>query len=351
MFNTLVNTSDDYAKDDIIQKEVTKIAEENAKREFRNKVINTFEAILVLILFLRLFNLIKVAGMTRKIKPTERERYSKELPYDGITPGQALFIKKRGTIYMGNVFSAVLMSLKFKGIIDVVDLDSPSGGYIKILNQEPGLYLDEKLIFDFLLEYVNKFGKEKMQVSIKMLKMYIANNTERVSKLKKDIQRELKDSIKSFDESENKKISKYLRNIIYYLIIMIIMNIVHRDGYNVFTLHTWVSIVSAISMLFCANIAYSANVFSEKGENEREKIEAFQRYMLNFKECGAPATAIWEYYLIFATAFGISDTVLQEIRKNYINMGTEPCWTTFDICEKIVKSNFSKCFVMAISSK
>ena len=352
MFNTLVNTSDDYAKDDIIQKEVTKIAEENAKREFRNNLINTFEVILLLILFLRLFNLIKVAGMTRKIKPTERVSYSKELPYDGITPGQALFIKKRGNIYMGNVFSAVLMSLKFKGVIDIVDLDSSSGGYIKILNQEPGLYLDEKLVFDFLLEYVNKFGKEKMQVSIKMLKMYISNNTERVNKLKKDIQRELKNSIKSFDESENKKISRYLRNIIYYLIIMIIMNMVHKDGYDIFTLHTWVSIVSAISMFFCASIAYNANVFSEKGENEREKIRAFQRYMLNFKEYGAPpAVAIWEYYLIFATAFGISDVVLKEIRENYINMGSEPCWEIFNICEKIVKSNFSKCFVMAISSK
>ena len=352
MFNTLVNTSDDYDKNDIIQKEVTKIAEENAKREFRNNLINTFEAILVLILFLRLFNLIKVAGMTRKIKPTERVSYSKELPYDGITPGQALFIKKRGNIYMGNVFSAVLMSLKFKGVIDIVDLDSSSGGYIKILNQEPGLYLDEKLVFDFLLEYVNKFGKEKMQVSIKMLKMYISNNTERVNKLKTDIQRELKNSIKTFDESENRKISRYLRNIIYYLIIMIIMNMVHKDGYDIFTLHTWVSIVSVISMFFCANIAYNANVFSEKGENEREKIRAFQRYMLNFKEYGAPpAVAIWEYYLIFATAFGISDVVLKEIRENYINMGSEPCWEIFNICEKIVKSNFSKCFVMAISSK
>ena len=87
-------------------------------------------------------------------------------------------------------------------------------------------------------------------------------------------------------------------------------------------------------------------------ENEREKIRAFQRYMLNFKEYGAPpAVAIWEYYLIFATAFGISDVVLKEIRENYINMGSEPCWETFNICEKIVKSDFSKCFVMAISSK
>ena len=77
MFNTLVNTSDDYAKDDIIQKEVTKIAEENAKREFRNNLINTFEVILLLILFLWLFNLIKVAGMARKIKPTERVSDSK----------------------------------------------------------------------------------------------------------------------------------------------------------------------------------------------------------------------------------------------------------------------------------
>ena len=63
--------------------------------------------------------------------------------------------------------------------------------------------------------------------------------------------------------------------------------------------------------------------------------------MLNFKEYGAPpAVAIWEYYLIFATAFGISDVVLKEIRENYINMGSEPCWETFNICEKIVKSDF-----------
>ena len=349
IFQGLENVSGDYAKEDIIQNENGRIAEENAKKEFKNNMINAFEGILLLILFIVLFSLIKVAGMTRKIHPTEKMEYSKELPCDGITPGQALFLKTRGTIYMGKLFSAVLMSLKLKEVIEIVDINS--GGYIKILNQEPELYLDEKLVFDFLLECVNKFGKEKMQISIKMLKMYISHNTSRVSKLKHDIERELKSSIKSFDESESKKVFRYLRYVIYYLIIIIIMSIVHKGETNIFTIHTWVSVISAVSIIFCAKIAYRANVFSEKGENEREKIRAFQRYLLNFKEYGAPVVAIWEYYLIFATAFGITEIVLQEIRKNYINMGNEPCWETFKVYEKIMESNFSKCFVMAISSK
>lgn len=351
MFKNLKNTSDELAKESIVQKELTKIKEENQKKETKKLIINICDGIILIVLFIRLFSLIKTSGKMTKIHPTERIEYSKDLPCDGITPGQVLFIKKRGNIYMGKLFSAVLMSLRLKGIIEITNLDSPGGGYIKILNEEPDLYLDEKLIFDFLLEYVNKFGKDKMQVSIKTLKMYISYSTDKVNKLKKNIEKELKNSIQSFDENENKKISRYLRNIIYYLVLLVVMNMFHDRGYNLFTIHTWVLIVSLISMFFCAMISYKANVFTEKGENEREKIKAFERYLLNFKEYGAPTVAIWEYYLIYATAFGITDIVIKGIRENYINMGTEPCWETFNVCEKLVKCNFTKCFMMAISSK
>lgn len=351
MFKNLKNTLDEYAKEDIVQKEINKIKEENKKNETRQLIINVCDAIILVLLFIRLFSLIKMAGKMTKVHPTEKLEYSKSLPFDGITPGQVLFIKKRGNIYMGDLFSAVLMSLKLKGVIEITNFDLPSGGYIKILEQEPKLYFDEKLIFDFLLDYVNKFGKDKMQVPIKNLKMYISNSTDKVNKLKKNIEKELKNSIPSFDESENKKISKYLRNIIYYLVLLIVMNVFHDKGYSLFTIRAWVFIVSAISMILCAMISYKANVFNEKGENDREKIRAFERYLLNFKEYGSPAVDIWEYYLIYAVALGITDKVIIKIRENYVNMGTEPCWETFNVCEQIVKCNFTKCFMVAISSK
>ena len=67
-------------------------------------------------------------------------------------------------------------------------------------------------------------------------------------------------------------------------------------------------------------MSFKINVFTQKGIDEREKWKAFKKYMEDFsllKDKEVPALALWEKYLVFATAFGISDKVLKQLKVIY----------------------------------
>lgn len=70
-------------------------------------------------------------------------------------------------------------------------------------------------------------------------------------------------------------------------------------------------------------MASRENVFTQKGVNEKEQWKAFKKYMEDFsllKDKEVPALVVWEKYLVFATAFGISEKVLKQLKVIYPEM-------------------------------
>ena len=67
-------------------------------------------------------------------------------------------------------------------------------------------------------------------------------------------------------------------------------------------------------------VAGRVNVLSQKGVDEKEQWKAFKKYMEEFsllKDKEIPALILWEKYLVFATAFGISEKVLKQLKVVY----------------------------------
>ena len=67
-------------------------------------------------------------------------------------------------------------------------------------------------------------------------------------------------------------------------------------------------------------MAGRVNVLSQKGVDEKEQWKAFKKYMEEFsllKDKEIPALILWEKYLVFATAFGISEKVLKQLKVVY----------------------------------
>lgn len=59
---------------------------------------------------------------------------------------------------------------------------------------------------------------------------------------------------------------------------------------------------------------------TQKGINEQEKWRALKRYMEEFSllnEREVPELVLWEKYLVYATAFGIADKVLEQLKIKY----------------------------------
>ena len=89
---------------------------------------------------------------------------------------------------------------------------------------------------------------------------------------------------------------------------------------------TLISIAIALIVILIVNaillgmMAYRINVLSQKGVDEQEQWKAFKKYMEDFsllKEKEIPSLVVWEKYLVFATAFGISEKVLKQLKVIY----------------------------------
>ena len=85
-------------------------------------------------------------------------------------------------------------------------------------------------------------------------------------------------------------------------------------------------------------------VLTESGEDEKEKWKDLKNFMSEYSlisEKGMNDLVIWEKYLIFATAFGLSDKVIKEFKAKYKRVIIEEKWNESDIKEKYPLLYFS----------
>ena len=63
-----------------------------------------------------------------------------------------------------------------------------------------------------------------------------------------------------------------------------------------------------------------------------------------------PELALWEEYLVYATAFGIADKVLEQLKIVYPNYNEQINASTYTSMHLMMNSDFSKSFSHSISS-
>ena len=123
---------------------------------------------------------------------------------------------------------------------------------------------------------------------------------------------------------------------------------VHLFSFSVFSFHSWICLVSIINIALCYRIVHKTNIFNKEEVDSREKLNGLERYMKEFatiKEKGLPEVSVWDYYMIFALAFGIAPHVLKNVRASYPNIEDSSFANTSEICEFILKCNFEKQFI------
>ena len=81
-----------------------------------------------------------------------------------------------------------------------------------------------------------------------------------------------------------------------------------------------ISIPCAICAILCNKISKKTRSLTQKGANEQEQWKALKKYMEDFSllnEREVPELVLWEKYLVYATAFGIADKVLEQLKVKY----------------------------------
>lgn len=303
----------------VIEEETKWANEANERRQMQKNTLYIIIGIAIIIAIFFIIKtikyIIKLNKLEKKYKPTTKLQYFRELPYEDATPAEALYMMSNGISQTFSAsFSANILDLCLKKHITLEVIDE-NGKIkknivkIKILNKEINeLKEDEKLTLEFLKEVAD--GENEL--TTKNITKYLEKRPSKITKLDAKIEKIIEEEEIKRENIiiENKKeYNKYITRCAIY-IAMACFTIVFIP----------VAIIFAVNAILTGMIAHKINVFTQKGIDEKEQWKAFKKYMEDFsllKDKEVPALVIWEKYLVFATAFGISEKVLKQLKVIY----------------------------------
>ena len=360
--------------DDVLEEEQVWAEEANKLRNQRMIYVTIFYIAVAVISVLIIVNIIRKIKliMTRKRKkPTEEIIYFRELPRNDSSPAEAVFLEKetKGELSpndIGKIFSATLLNLSLKKLIEIQSTKNEKGKdeiSIKLLNKEGILALenkDEKAIEKFL---ISAFEKQKDGVlTVKELEKYIKNSSStKILNLQEDIRQGTRIKLldkKLIDKENREKYSKETGMQALYIALFVICTCTALALMESFgTIILVGTIVFGIIMflnIVATGIAISKiDVFTQEGIDEIAKWKGLKKYMQEFSlldKREVPEIAIWEHFLVFATAFGIADKVLEQLKIVYPDMENTINVNTYPYMYLMVHTDFSRSFSNSISN-
>lgn len=348
--------------------EETKWAEEaNARRE-RNAFIKKMVIIVLLVVCIGLNIILIIVYWKKTVKylnknkelkkyePTTKLEYYRDLPDENSTPGEAVKILDINIDSFtpgnfGKVFSATILDLSLKGYLEIKQEKNDKRKdviNIYILKQvNDGLKPSEARIMTF----VRDAAKGEKVLTLKELEKYIEKYPSKTDSLLKETYKAVNNQLineQIIDSEIQKEYQKYKNNQSSYILAIVFL--------ICFTLIAFILpvIIFVIDAVICGKIAKKLNVLTQKGVDKQEQWKGLKKYMEDFSMLDrreVPELVIWEKYLVFATAFGIADKVIKQLRIVYPNLDEMTNGVnTFTYMNLMTTTNFSTSFSNAISS-
>ena len=376
---SLSNRTYNYDKlDEIIAEETEWANEANNKRQ-RSIIVGYIVVAIVAIVggvcavFQILIPINIIRNAKNKIVPTLDVDYYRELPRDDATPAEAATLLNKpinqAQFNFSNVFSATLMDLNLKKILLFeVEKEADSKENINIiLNDDKfdinSLKDDEKAIYTFLKNIFEK--KKTNKISIKVIQDYIQNNSSKIASLiSKVVKIETKfvNNNDYTDKLEVKKFNKLTLSQLFTIMIEVFaFAFIAASGYLAINnlLKVPFIILGAIAILgiILAFVAKKKlNIYTQKAVDEIDKWKGLKDFMEDFSlidQKELPSIVIWEKYLVYATAFGIADKVIKQLKIVYPELNEDTYFNTYGhstVLYLAMSSNFRNDFSSAISS-
>ena len=378
----ITNSNRIYSKnilDEVVSEETTWANEANLRREKAQKLKNLVSFIFIVIcgildvLIIKSgIKMLKKASKKTKIKPSNEIEYFRDVPRKNETPSQAVYVYKEITGSMstnqtGNIFSATLLDLCLKKYIGFIENANDSKNIIiKILKKEADDKLEksERVVFEYLLGV----AKGKEEITIKEIEKYMKNHANNLINLKDDIEKSTKRELEinglyDAKEAEEKKNIDTTSMAFGILIIVILFIGIGMLPAFIYYINTKVVAIGAVSLIISCLIKAIAtkryskkiNVYTQKGIDEKQMLKGLKKYMEDFSMLDKreiPELVIWERFLVYATAFGIADKVIRDLKAVYREMGRN-----FDFDDSsmgymyfMTNNNFSSSFTNSMSS-
>ncbi len=373
LFGDIQSESNTNELDNIIEEETKWANEANARRKVRDRNLTiviiaaiVFNVVIVVLSFRTIKKSKQVLKENPKIKPEQELEYYRDLPDKNATPLESVFIFKKGysQMYLSSVFSSTILDLTLKGYLKLEQEDKT----IKIeLTQKDtaDLQEDEKRVIELL-----KLASKDNIITMKGLEKYIKNHTDKLTSLETKFEEISKDEANNkgkFDKKIADKAGIYIAKLTGYIFLLAVsfMATMMSIGFTADIVNEKLIDCCLISGLFAiiitirniilnSKLIKSFNGFTQKGVNEQEEWRAFKKYMEDFSylnEKEVPELVLWEKYLVYATAFGIADKVLKQLKVKYPELNNQDTLNNMILFNAMYNSNgFNTGFINSINA-
>lgn len=322
----------------ILQEEERWAQEANNQREkIRKKWIIVGIVYLLVLLFLvtRLIKYGKQLSQTKKEKYSVEEiKYFRDIPREKeATPAEATFLceSNRNHFFIHNklsqVFSATLLQLCLKKYITFESSDSKNMTIYCLKDNDEGLQASEKIVWE-ILQKASLLEPEK-GITMKAIKKYASKNYDEFD----CFMRQLEDAPKhvyvangKYDVKKEKKANRQAILATMYVGMAVVVPIIAFalvEDFSIWLVLLPFILLCILCMAVLSKVANNIPVLTEQGEIERQQWRGLKRYMEDFsllKEREVPDLILWEKYLVYATAFGISEKVIKQLKLVYPQM-------------------------------
>lgn len=280
-------------------------------------------ALSALLIFFFIKNLIKSTKIKKIQKPIID--YFRDIPDEKASAGDAAFLYyyKNGSFSknISNILSATILQLAMKKYI--VFSEDKTGkrpdvrisilDYSNNIEQMPPLKKDEQIVYNLLIKVADSTKNNIRTFTMKEMEKYAKSHSSTFTNKINSIE----DYVKSEQVklgNYNKAVDKKIATQTNYITVEIIFGI-----FGLFVLP--IPAILLLCNIIPHIIMYSKlNSLTKKGIEEAEKWKALKKYMEDFSllnEKEVPDLILWEKYLVFATAFGIADKVLKQLKVKY----------------------------------
>ena len=360
VFNVSENKQRKYHNLDRILEEETEWSNETNRQSIITKsVLITIYAIVLIVYVLKIIKY-------RKINKKETDgiikkdlKYFREIPREGdSTPNEAVYLyhfekkKLETSTVQSEMVASTILNLCLKKII-TLEIEGKHI-YITLIGEGTSLKKEEYQVYKLLSEASK--GKEKLEITElnDYAKKHYSNYSVYINKMVNETRNELYQmqfiNKKEEDTYRKSKSANMFFNIILglYIFLLTFLAIIHipflqipvdislaigwRESLTNFAIVILALILVILySLNLKAKIQNKIAVITQKGYDEKIQWEALKRYLEDYSllnEKDIPQLAIWEKYLVYATAFGIANKVIDQMKAKYPKVFIEETWDT-----------------------
>ncbi len=324
--------------DSILEEEGKWADEANSKRRFSRIFVGIIMLILAIIIIYFVKKMLEIvrAGkeLELKYKRTLQDlKYFRDIPNEkDATPARASYLfklrKNKSNIddIIPQIFSATILDLALKGYLEFEPIDKKNFNIIIKNSDLQKLSDDEKKFFSIIL----KASKNKNTLTTDELLKYTKKNYNSLHYVFESIKRIVESFQKSnnnidserinvCEQWKNKSDGYFVKSIIVFFISIFLMYV-----NSVLILIGFVVIIGIIILgILCYKNSTRVSILSDKGAEEQLQWLGLNNYMKDFsllKEKEVPDLVLWEKFLVYATAFGISKEVIKQLKVVYPEM-------------------------------